>query len=80
MKQMKRLLKYQGERFMYYRKKAGISRRSAARYLGISPRTLAAYERGEREATIITIMHMQMLYDVSFTEITGFEDDIYDKN
>lgn len=70
----KQLIKYEGERFALYRRKCNKSRRLAARQIGITPRALAAYERGEREPKLDTVIKMSRFYRITFGELTKYKD------
>lgn len=67
------ILKYTGNRFRYFRKERGISRKTAAEMIGITPRTLASYERGEREITVDKVAKMAEVYKTTFTNLTDYK-------
>ncbi len=69
----KLILKYVGERLRSFRTARDISRESAAEQLGISKRTLASYERGEREITVPTIIKLAEIYRTTYTDLTNYE-------
>lgn len=69
----KDMLKYLGRRFMSYRINAGYTREEAAEKLGISARTLASYERGEREINVTRTVKMAELYGTTFHDITDYK-------
>ncbi len=71
MKENDRLvLKYIGNRFKEFREEVGYSRRDAADLIGITMRTLASYERGEREVSMDTTIKMAAAYKTTFTMLT----------
>lgn len=67
------MLKYLGERFKFFRKEKGYSRDEAAKRIGVVSRTLAAYERGEREVSIDTAEKMAATYGVTFEHLTDYK-------
>ena len=67
------LLKYIGERLQTFREERGISRDMAADMIGITPRTLASYERGEREITMDCVEKMALVYKTTFTNLTNYK-------
>ena len=67
------MLKYIGERIKSFRVERHISRESAAQELGISKRTLASYERGEREITMKTLIKLAEIYNTTYTNLTNYE-------
>lgn len=56
-----------------FREDAGYSRKEAAERIGISARTLASYERGEREISMDTAIRMAMAYGTTFTKLTDYK-------
>lgn len=58
---------------MSYRINAGYTREEAAEKLGISARTLASYERGEREINVTRTVKMAELYGTTFHDITDYK-------
>ena len=66
------MLKIIGERFKHYRKLKGFSREDAAKMLGVTSRTLAAYERGEREISTRTTLKMAQIYGTTFRQLTNY--------
>lgn len=67
------LLKYFGNRFQTIREESGISRDMAAEMIGISKRTLASYERGEREMNIDTAKRMAIAYKTTISNLTNYK-------
>lgn len=67
------LLKYIGERLQTFREERGISRDMAADMIGVTPRTLASYERGEREITTDRVEKMALAYKTTFTDLTNYK-------
>lgn len=67
------LLKYFGNRFQTIREESGISRDMAAEMIGISKRTLASYERGEREMNIDTAERMAIAYKTTISKLTDYK-------
>lgn len=67
------LLRYVGSRFQTFREKTGLSREEAAKEIGISSRTLAAYERGEREINMDTAQKMAVVYKTTLTNLTDYK-------
>ena len=67
------LLKYIGNRFQTLREERGISRDEAADMIGVTKRTLASYERGEREITTDTVEKMAVAYKTTFTNLTNYK-------
>ena len=63
-------IEFVGNRIKYFRRAMGMSREESARRIGVSPRTLAAYERGEREMGLGTAMALSRLYKVTINMIT----------
>ena len=72
-KNNKVLLKYIGERLQTFREERGISRDMAADMIGVTPRTLASYERGERENTTDRVEKMALAYKTTFTDLTNYK-------
>ena len=66
------LLKYIGRRFKIHRRLRGFSKESAARSLNISKRTLASYERGEREISLDKTIEMAELYRTTFKNLVDY--------
>ncbi len=67
-----KLVQYLGKRFREFREDSGMTRQQAARSIGISPRTLAAYERGEREPTAETVIRIAEVYRTNVTRLTNY--------
>ncbi len=67
------LLKYIGTRFRKFRENAGYSRGDAAMLIGVTPRTLASYERGEREISMDATIKMAQVYKTTFTKLTDYK-------
>lgn len=67
------MLKYLGERFKLFRTEKGYSRNEVADIIGINVRTLAAYERGEREVSIDAAERMASCYGVTFELLTDYK-------
>ena len=68
-----KIIKYIGERIRAYRTDINMSRDKAAELLGISKRTLASYERGEREVTMPMLIKMAEIYRTTYTKLTNYE-------
>lgn len=68
----KEMLKIIGSNFRNYRVARGYTRDKAARELGVSPRTLAAYERGEREITAALTVKLAELYGTTFKNLIKY--------
>lgn len=66
-------LRYIGGRFKDFRENVGYSRREAADMIGITMRTLASYERGEREPSMDTAIKMAGVYKTTFTRLTDYK-------
>ena len=64
------MIKFVGNRIKYFRRSCGMTREESAREIGVSPRTLAAYERGEREMSLNTILSLARLYNVTVNMLT----------
>lgn len=67
------MLKTIGINFRNYRVASGYSRQKAAKELGVSPRTLAAYERGEREISTTLTVKLAKLYGTTFTKLIDYK-------
>lgn len=65
------LVKYLGKRFRESREECGFSREEAADRIGITVRTLAAYERGEREPKAETAIKIAKAYRTNLTKLTN---------
>lgn len=79
-KNNKILLKYIGERLQTFREERGISRDMAADMIGVTPRTLASYERGEREITTDRVEKMALAYKTTFTNLTNYKNALTEIN
>ena len=62
-------MKYLGKRLHIFRASRNLSREAAAQHIGVSARTIAAYERGEREITIDKIIGLAELYNTVTTKL-----------
>lgn len=67
------LMKYIGNRLQTFREERGINRDMAAEMIGVTPRTLASYERGEREITMDRVEKMAAAYKTTVTNLTNYE-------
>ncbi|MEE1351085.1 MAG: helix-turn-helix transcriptional regulator [Clostridia bacterium] len=67
------LLQCIGNRFKEFREDAGFSRKEASDRIGITARTLASYERGEREVSMSTAIRMAAVYGTTFTKLTDYK-------
>lgn len=67
------ILYHIGERIKNYRRELGYSREYVAGYIKITPRTLAAYERGEREMSVKTAVDLARLYRTTLTRLTDYK-------
>lgn len=67
------LLKYIGNRLATFREERGITRAVAAEMIGVTPRTLASYERGEREINMGTVQKLAVAYKTTFTNLTNYK-------
>lgn len=65
------LVKHLGRRIRMIREERNISRAEAAKLVGISARTLASYERGEREITMETAQVLAGAYKTTVTNLTN---------
>ncbi len=71
-KKRQQVLRHIGERIKNYRRELGYSREYVAEYIKITPRTLAAYERGEREMSMETAIYLARLYRTTLTKLTDY--------
>lgn len=62
-----------GKRMKTYRRGLSYSREAIAEYLGITVRTLAAYERGEREMSMQTAAELARIYRTTLTRLTDYD-------
>lgn len=69
----KRILKYVGSRFRAFREECGMSREEVAKQIGVSSRTLASYERGEREINMDNVMKLALVYRTTVTKLTDYK-------
>lgn len=69
----KEIVKYVGRRCFYFRKQMELTVEEAAEKLGLSPRTLHAYERGEREMTVDTAIKLAECYNTTLTNLTNYK-------
>lgn len=67
------LLKEIGFRMRRCREDNCYSREMAAELLGMTARTLAAYERGEREITMNTIIKMAEIYRTTVGKLIDYD-------
>ena len=73
MEQRKReVLRHIGERVKHHRRELGYSREEVAKHLGITPRTLAAYERGEREMSMEMAVELAKIFKTTLTRLTDY--------
>ena len=75
MDERKIILKAEGKRFRSYREQSRLSQKEAAELLGISSRTLGAYERGERDLPLDFFIKLGQFYHVSLDYLAGLTDD-----
>ena len=66
-------MKSLGKRLQRFRANRNLSREVAAQHIGVSTRTLASYERGEREITIDKIIGLAELYQTVTTKLVDRE-------
>ena len=62
-----------GKRLKNYRRAEGLSKEDVAAQLGISPVTLGAYERGDREIRMDKVMELARIYKTTITELTDYK-------
>ena len=67
------ILKTLGQRLKYFREQRNLSRAQVAERIGVTSRTLASYERGEREASGELIIKIADLYGVTFAKLTDYK-------
>lgn len=60
-----------GDRFKFYRKKAGLKQNQAAVLIGVKNYQLANYESNRSEPTIATLKKMSNAYKVSIDKLVG---------
>lgn len=66
------VLRHIGARIKCYRRELEYSRDMVAEHIGITPRTLAAYERGEREMSMETAIELARVYKTTLTRLTDY--------
>ena len=71
-KKRQEVLRHIGERIKVHRRELGYSREFVAEHLKITPRTLAAYERGEREMSMETAICIARFYRTTLTKLTDY--------
>lgn len=71
--EQKSIIEAEGRRFRHFREKAHLSREQAAEKLGVSSRTLASYERGERGISFKKAVKMTEIYNTTFVELTAYK-------
>lgn len=62
-----------GKRLKNYRRAEGLSKEEVAEELGISPATLGAYERGDREIRMDKVQELARIYNTTITELTDYK-------
>ena len=67
------VLRHIGARRKYHRRELSYSRDSVAERIGVTPRTLAAYERGEREMSMETAVELARVYKTTLTKLTDYQ-------
>lgn len=67
------ILKILGNRLKYFREQSNLSRKQVAERIGVTARTLASYERGEREASAELIIKIADVYGVTFAKLTDYK-------
>ena len=67
------ILKHVGMQIKTFRRNLGYSRAAVAAYLGMTPRTLASYERGEREISVETVIKIAEFYGTTFNSLTDYQ-------
>lgn len=73
-----KIITYIGERCRYFRRHQGITIPEAADCLGVSTRTIEAYERGEREMTTDTAIRLAEIYKTTLTKLTNYRNALDD--
>lgn len=66
------ILRHIGGRVKHQRRELGLSRDEVAKLLGITPRTLAAYERGEREMSMEMAIELAKIFKTTLTKLTDY--------
>lgn len=69
-KNTEELYKYLGKRIKKFRTDFGYSVEETAMRLGITPRTLTAYENGTRQMSAQLLIKMSKLYGITYEELT----------
>ena len=67
------VLRHIGARMKCHRRELSYSRDSVAERIGVTPRTLAAYERGEREMSMETAVELARVYKTTLTKLTDYQ-------
>ncbi len=67
------VLHHIGKRIKHHRRELGYSRDEVAELVGITPRTLAAYERGEREMSMEMAIELARIYKTTLTKLTDYK-------
>ena len=62
-----------GKRLKNYRRAEGLTKEEVAAELGISPATLGAYERGDREIRMDKVQELARIYNTTITELTDYK-------
>ena len=62
-----------GKRLKNYRRAEGLTKEEVAAELGISPTTLGAYERGDRELRMDKVKELARIYNTTITELTDYK-------
>ena len=62
-----------GKRLKNYRRAEGLTKEEVAAELGISPATLGAYERGDREIRMDKVKELARIYNTTITELTDYK-------
>lgn len=73
-----KIIAYVGERCRYFRQRRGITIHEAADRLGVSTRTIEAYERGEREMTTATAIRLAEIYKTTLSKLTNYRNALDD--
>ncbi|MBR0366218.1 MAG: helix-turn-helix transcriptional regulator [Clostridia bacterium] len=73
-----KIITYIGERCRYFRHRSGVTVREAADCLGVSSRTIEAYERGEREITTAAAIRLAELYKTTLSKLTNYRNALDD--
>ena len=62
-----------GKRLKNYRRAEGLTKEEVAAELGISPATLGAYERGDREIRMDKVKELARIYNTTIAELTDYK-------